>query len=124
MLAHLYSLISNILQIFRPHQMPSPLHTSTSKIRASHQHSMKLGSKWAKVISVISHMMDIAHKMPTCRMRTAYRRKTVIPGNNLLPIRLMMNKYKSRINYLKHPSQEMRVCEYIHMRPDSLYSYV
>lgn len=65
MLAHLYSRISRILQIFKPHQIPSPLQTSTSKINASHQHSMKFGNKCANVISVISHITEIAHKMPT-----------------------------------------------------------
>lgn len=65
MLAHLYSRISMILTIFKPHQMPNPLQISTSNINASHQHSMKFGSKCANVISVISHMMEIAHKMPT-----------------------------------------------------------
>lgn len=71
MLAHLYSRISNILHIFNPHQMPKPLHINTSSINASHQHSMKLGSKWANVISVISHIIEMAHKMPMCRIRTA-----------------------------------------------------
>lgn len=65
MLAHLYSRISSILHIFRPHQMPSPLQISTSKINASHQHSIKLGNKWANVISVISHITEIAHNIPT-----------------------------------------------------------
>lgn len=72
MLAHLYSRISSILQIFSPHQIPRPLHISTSKINASHQHSMKLGKRWANVISVISHITEIAHNIPTWRMRMAY----------------------------------------------------
>lgn len=64
MLAHLYSRISSILQILRPTQMPRPLQMITSRMRASHQHSIKLGNRWAKVISVISHITDMAHKMP------------------------------------------------------------
>lgn len=73
MLAHLYSRISRILQILRPTQIPAPLQSSTSKMRASHQHSMKLGSRWAKVTSVISHMIEMAHNMPMCRMSTALK---------------------------------------------------
>lgn len=75
MLAHLYSRISSSLQNLRPHQMPSPLQTSTSKIKASHQHSMKLGSKWANAISVISHITDIAHKIPIWRINMAWIEK-------------------------------------------------
>lgn len=71
MLAHLYSRISRILQIFRPHQMPKPLHNTTSKIRASHQHSTKFGNRCAKAISVISHIIDMAHRMPMCLIRIA-----------------------------------------------------
>lgn len=101
MLTHLYSLISSILQTRRPTQMPSPLQTSTSKIRASHQHSTKLGNRWANAIwnqkifsrtqldlaydlievnvrwedavptSVNSHMTETAHRMPRCRTRMA-----------------------------------------------------
>lgn len=70
-LTHLYSLISKTLQIFNPHQMPNPLHTKTSKIRESHQHSKKLGNKWANAISVISHIMDIAQRNPACLNKIA-----------------------------------------------------
>lgn len=73
MLAHLYSRISSILQIFKPHQMPRPLQTSTSNIKASHQHSIKFGNKCAKVISVISHIIEIAHRIPICRIKIAYK---------------------------------------------------
>lgn len=73
MLAHLYSRISSALQILKPTQMPRPLQMRTSKMSASHQHSMKFGSKCAKVISVISHITDMAHKMPACRMSTALK---------------------------------------------------
>lgn len=45
MLAHLYSRISSILQMRRPHQMPKPLQTRTSRMSASHQHSTKFGNK-------------------------------------------------------------------------------
>lgn len=44
-LAHLYVLISKILHNCKPHHIPKPLHNSTSKINASHQHSMKFGNK-------------------------------------------------------------------------------
>lgn len=44
-LAHLYSRISNFLTIYKPQAMPAPLHTTTSNSNASHQHSMKFGSK-------------------------------------------------------------------------------
>lgn len=72
-LAHLYSRISRIWQIFRPIQMPRPLQMITSRMRASHQHSMKLGSRCAKVISVISHITEMAHRMPMWRMRMALK---------------------------------------------------
>lgn len=72
-LAHLYSRISSILQIFKPTQIPMPLQIKTSKIKASHQHSTKLGSKWANVISVISHITEMAHKMPMWRISTALK---------------------------------------------------
>lgn len=71
MLAHLYSRISSILHMRRPHQMPKPLQTRTSRMSASHQHSIKFGSKCANVISVISHMIDMAHRIPTCRISMA-----------------------------------------------------
>lgn len=64
MLAHLYSRISRIWHIFRPIQMPKPLQIITSSMSASHQHSMKLGNRCANVISVISHITEMAHKMP------------------------------------------------------------
>lgn len=73
MLAHLYSRISSILQILKPHQIPRPLQIKTSKINASHQHSTKFGKRWANVISVISHITEIAHRIPTWRIRIAYR---------------------------------------------------
>lgn len=50
MLTHLYSRISKHLQIFIPTQIPKPLHTKTSRIRASHQHSLKFGSRWVNWI--------------------------------------------------------------------------
>lgn len=71
MLTHLYSLISSALQILSPHHIPNPLQTNTSKIIESHQHSKKLGNKWAKAISVISHIIDIAHNKPACLKSTA-----------------------------------------------------
>lgn len=70
-LTHLYSLISSTLHIFNPHHIPKPLQTKTSNITESHQHSKKFGSKWANAISVISHIMDMAHKSPAWRKRTA-----------------------------------------------------
>lgn len=66
-LTHLYSLISSTLQILSPHQIPKPLQIRTSKITESHQHSKKLGNKWANAISVISHITDMAHSSPACR---------------------------------------------------------
>lgn len=66
MLTHLYSLISRALQILSPHHIPRPLHIKTSSMTESHQHSKKLGSKCAKAISVISHIIDIAHSRPAC----------------------------------------------------------
>lgn len=86
MLAHLYSLISKILQSFRPHHIPKPLQSNTSNINASHQHSMKFGSKCANAISVTSHITDMAHNMPKCRISRAYRRQAKIIARTLMPI--------------------------------------
>ncbi|KAL2715995.1 hypothetical protein V1478_013671 [Vespula squamosa] len=50
--------------IFNPTQIPRPLHTKTSSIKASHQHSIKFGSKCANAISVTSHITLIAQRIP------------------------------------------------------------
>ena len=48
--SHLYSLISKYWQIFMPTQIPNPLQRRMSSITASHQHSTKLGKRWANAI--------------------------------------------------------------------------
>lgn len=117
MLAHLYSRISRILTIFKPHQMPKPLQMSTSNIKASHQHSMKFGSKWANVISVISHIIEIAHRMPTWRMRIAWNNKTIC-----INFKTVSRTNRRRENYLEHPTAEMAVSKYVNMCPKFLQS--
>lgn len=115
MLAHLYSLISSILQILRPHHMPKPLHSTTSRIMASHQHSTKFGSKCAKAISVISHIIDMAHKIPMCLIRTACESVAMT-----LLLQRAVHFADKIFSYLEHPSQVMSNSKDVNIRPDTV----